>query len=478
MSMDEINGSHKEEATCELNNGSIAAFTGENEKRVQSFFLEKFKNGEMKSGVTYFSTEKCNLIDNESKLELVLDNESDWQKGIISPVWTEEPFNTVHFEDNNTNSEALIVTTKTMLVLRVITGGGSQVPPSNERRLSDKWFGTSTDEVNNKSQFRACSFGKLLIEPFTGNTSKGVNISNGVYTITVDADRMNPRLVERQARAKGSSILGDLQSQFDFVVLSVPDNEERYAAYAYVNSWLSLYKDRYVDYVTVQMHEIGHNIGLAHSGEGASTYGDTSGLMGALWNDDRNICFNGPKNAQLGWYSDREVHVSIDGYDGDLYGIADYGKTDSSAKMILKLYNSGSDTDYYVTFNKAVGVNSNPGEGKNQVLLHSRPSGLGYGESRLVAKLSAGGSYSGKPMDITVVSIGATAQVVIGGGLCMDTPNWVDSYDDGCAWYERYESKGCPRYGNHFNAGYGTPNEGCCWCGGGSSRVSTIAYEA
>jgi len=52
------------------------------------------------------------------------------------------------------------------------------------------------------------------------------------------------------------------------------------------------------------MHEIGHNLGLAHSGEGTSTYDDKSGMMGYSYSSDDNpvMCFNNAKNWQLGWF--------------------------------------------------------------------------------------------------------------------------------------------------------------------------------
>ena len=140
------------------------------------------------------------------------------------------------------------------------------------------------------------------MKPFIGTTNTGVNISNGVYTVTIDADQYDVSSIEYQAVSAAESALGNLPSQFDYVALSVSDNNEGWAAYAYINSWLSYYKANYINYVTVQMHEIGHNLGLAHSGEGGSTYGDTSGLMGAVFSDDRNMCFNGPKHSQLGWF--------------------------------------------------------------------------------------------------------------------------------------------------------------------------------
>jgi len=34
------------------------------------------------------------------------------------------------------------------------------------------------------------------------------------------------------------------------------------------------------------MHEIGHNLGFRHSGEGAEGYGDRSGIMGYSYYED------------------------------------------------------------------------------------------------------------------------------------------------------------------------------------------------
>lgn len=45
-------------------------------------------------------------------------------------------------------------------------------------------------------------------------------------------------------------------------------------AYAYINHYLSVYNDRWCESVSGQMHEIGHNLGLAHSGEGSNNYAD------------------------------------------------------------------------------------------------------------------------------------------------------------------------------------------------------------
>jgi len=189
------------------------------------------------------------------------------------------------------------------------------------------------------------------------------------------------------------------------------------------------------------------------------------------------MTFNGAKNgAQLSWYNDRRVTAP---FNGDLYGISDYGTTDSSAKMNIK-FTEGS-KDYYVSFNKATGINAGTREYPNQVLVHSRSIGTGYATSVLEAHLTAGSSYTVGSTSFSVGTIGSTAQVYFGTvppapapssspiavGECVDVPGWKDSYGDGCEWYEANDTEGCPNYGNYWDAGFGPPNEGCCWCGGG-----------
>merc|ERR1712043_46480 len=52
-------------------------------------------------------------------------------------------------------------------------------------------------------------------------------------------------------------------------------------------------------------------------------------------------------------------------------------------------------------------------------------------------------------------------------GTCVDTPGFVDTFGDGCEWYE---VNGCEEWGDLCCAsGFGTPNEECCVCGGGTS---------
>jgi len=56
-------------------------------------------------------------------------------------------------------------------------------------------------------------------------------------------------------------------------------------------------------------------------------------------------------------------------------------------------------------------------------------------------------------------------------GTCVDTPGFVDNFGDGCEWYE---ANGCEVWGDTCCAGgFGTPNEECCVCGGGTTTPGT-----
>ena len=47
-----------------------------------------------------------------------------------------------------------------------------------------------------------------------------------------------------------------------------------------------------------------------------------------------------------------------------------------------------------------------------------------------------------------------------------DTPGWVDSYGDGCDWYELVDLPGCPYYGSSYEGEMGVADDNCCYCAG------------
>ncbi len=118
--------------------------------------------------------------------------------------------------------------------------------------------------------------------------------------------------------------------------------------------------------------------------------------MGYSYSQDEGprMCFNNAKNWQLGFYSDRRTVAFplAASWTGDLVGLAEYDKSSDGQNVVLKV--EGHTIDYYVGFNRKTGINSGTVEGGNQVTIQSRSLGQGYAESRLEAKLSAGGTFA------------------------------------------------------------------------------------
>ena len=169
------------------------------------------------------------------------------------------------------------------------------------------------------------------------------------------------------------------------------------------------------------MHEVGHNLGLAHANE-AGTYNDKSGMMGYSYSQDNGpvMCFNGPKSWQLGWYALRQhVFNQADvSWSGRLIGQVDHENQDAiSTDVVLLKLNTGTSKDYYVPFNRQAGTNSGTIEGGDQVMIsRAGAEGESYAESELLAKMAEGGSYtiggfdgSGLDLTLTVNSINTGA---------------------------------------------------------------------
>ena len=163
-------------------------------------------------------------------------------------------------------------------------------------------------------------------------------------------------------------------------------------------------------------------------------------MMGFSYSQDDSplMCFNAAKSWQSKWYTSKSKVVDPSaGTDncflGNVYGIADYGNT--AATTVLVKIDDASATDYYVAFNRKIGINSGTQEAGNQVtVVKVGGEGNSYAESELLAKLSSGGSWSGivdgKNMTVKVLSINtgstpAYAYVRISevGSLCGGPPD-------------------------------------------------------
>eukprot|EP00984_Skeletonema_dohrnii_P023114 scaffold12204_cov111-Skeletonema_dohrnii-CCMP3373.AAC.2 len=301
-----------------------------------------------------------------------------------------------------------------MLLVKVTDVGGL-VYPDSATTMSDEVFGTGVDPVNLKSGLEECSWDKLTVVP-------GLSDSNEVATGVIEVDigisfTNNTRGTIRNAitTAVQTKLGHSLPGPYDYVLYSVQNCyvDCGWAAYAYINSWNSVYQGVYYKRPGVLIHELGHNFGLAHSGGlDGQTYTDHTCSMGnPHYSDDAFQCFNPAKNFQLNWYNDAKITEDprTNGYDTTLtmVGIDEYNIRGGSPVTIR--LETGGGADYFVGFNRAsaTGPNRLNDEGDNQVTIVqvNGNNGESYSQSFLKAKLSQGQSYA-------ITNYGGTTQTV------------------------------------------------------------------
>jgi len=323
---------------------------------------------------------------------------------------------------------------KPILFVRVTDVNGL-VYPHSAAVMGDNVFGTLGDPVNLKSQLFDCSHGQLEVIP---GDAYGKETVPGVLDVTIDLDITNSAndryIIHNAASAAAVAKLGfSLPGPYQQVMFSV---EKCYtgcgwAAYAYINSWMSVYQAQYYFMTGVQVHELGHNFNLAHSGglDGA-TYTDHTCMMGnPLYSDDvGKMCYNPAKNYQLNWYDSAKSNFKV--YDGqsisqELVGIADYLNNPNGLPVTLRLQIGDTNPPsgaYFVGFNRATGANEQNDEADNEVTIITVTSGVGtqYSQSFLKAHLVQGESYtitnfynSGKDLVVTANTIDLDANPAV-----------------------------------------------------------------
>ena len=121
-----------------------------------------------------------------------------------------------------------------------------------------------------------------------------------------------------------------------------------------------------------------------------------------LYSDDvGKMCYNPAKNFQIGWYDDENGNVitlnpRVDSvWNGTIIGIADYASNTLRRPVVIKI-ETGTDTDQFIGFNCATGVNSDNDEADNAVtMVETGNNGAGYSQSFLKTSLTTNGlSYT------------------------------------------------------------------------------------
>jgi hypothetical protein len=341
--------------------------------------------------------------------------------------------------EKNSNGNALglmrgrrdlaVLGTKKTLVVRVTAADAATT--ASAPTLSDKVFGTGGDEVNLKTWFDKCSHGGVNFDPATSVDNP--NIVNGVTEISITMNvigKGDSEVREAVKSALDAQLQGDWRSKYDHTMLCLPPGTlGGWIGYAYIGHYLSVFNDQWCTYPSLQLHEIGHNLAMGHSGEGSRSsnqYDDMSGMMGYSYSQDSTkMCFNGAKMWFLGWFVEHAEEVDpivTPQWSGNLVGVATFSEQ-LNENVVVKIETDPNGLqcrdcyDFYIAFNRATGFNSGTKEGHNQVLITEQGDGQSNAKSLLVAKLSEGMAYtivdfggvSGDSVTVTVNSIDLNA---------------------------------------------------------------------
>jgi hypothetical protein len=155
---------------------------------------------------------------------------------------------------------------KTVLAVRIILNDGAY-SHATQTGLSNDVFGNGVDTINLKTQYAACSYNQLTfnkaadrslsttVTPNVGDTA----ISNGVVDIRVNHNKAaGDGTVVNAVTAEINRVFGvtNPTQLANYVMYCLPTGVMIGIAYAYINSWNSVYTNEYCNYVSTQMHEV------------------------------------------------------------------------------------------------------------------------------------------------------------------------------------------------------------------------------
>ena len=130
---------------------------------------------------------------------------------------------------------------------------------------SDEVFGTGVDPVNLKSGLEECSWNQLTVVPqlaIQDSATPDMEVAPGVIEVSIgiSLDGNSDSAIRNAVTTAVTNKLGhSLPGPYDYVLYSLEKcygTDCGWAAYAYINSWNSVYQDYYYKRPGVLMHEV------------------------------------------------------------------------------------------------------------------------------------------------------------------------------------------------------------------------------
>jgi len=376
-----------------------------------------------------------------------------------------------------------------VLVVLVTDRFGNRPSQSEAQMAHDVFY----DNMNLRERYRACSRNKLDFIPATG-----LRVNHGVITVQTSSHLSGAHYT--QCGNLGYAALpGGISAHHIMYICPDNTNFDGAVAWGQAPGQISWYPSQYASFADVQVHELGHNLGFAHSGtslQQGRQYDDGTCHMsneGGFKDESRKFCFNAAKYHYSNWFPEFTTSVSpaTSSFKGDLVGIDDVVNNRANSQnqdLVVKVHGRG-ETHLFMMYNRRKGINSEVPEHGDQVVIVAQ-SALSEVSVR-VATLSEGQTYtntnwanSGNSLKVKFCSKGNNGDVasvlvylenvnnlICDGGnteSCCNTHQYCDHWarTGECSNYPDYMLRNCREACN--NCGCSNDNSSCdSWAAAG-----------